>query len=121
MSEATWYRLEFDGTGERFVEIEMDVDELMEAISRSAVVRALRQVVAVPMRSEEGSVRVAFAPIDKMSPLVGGCHRDTEHVNLGRIVGFAKVDTTSEMWQAVRESALGEAAIIAPPKGIVTP
>jgi len=121
MADATWYRLEFDGTGERFVEVELDADEVKDAIQRSAVVQALRQVIAVPVRDDQGRTGISFASIEKFSPLVSGCVKDTEHVNLGRVVGFAQVDTTSKMWQSVKESALGEPGIVTPPQGLVIP
>ena len=75
----------------------------------------------MPVRDEQGRTGISFASTEKFSPLVSGCVKDTEHVNLGRVVGFAQVDTTSEMWQSVRESALGEAGIVTPRKGLVIP
>lgn len=121
MADATWYRMEFAGTGERFVEVEMDIDGIREAIQQGAAVQVRRQIIAVPVRDEDGRTAISFAPIEKFSPLVAGCENDTEHVNLGQVICFAKVDTTSILWQSVRTSALGEPGIIAPPKGIITP
>jgi len=69
----------------------------------------------------QGRTGISFVTIEKFSPLVSGCKSGTEHVNLSRVIGFAQVDTDSDMWQAVCENALSESGIVTPKKGIVVP
>ncbi len=121
MSDTTWYRLELEGTGERFVETNMGIDDFKAGVAEGRIIEVLRQVIALPMRDDQGRTGISFVTIEKFSPLVGGCKPGTEHVNLGRAIGFAEVDTDSEMWQAVRENALSESGIVTPKKGIVVP
>lgn len=121
MSDTTWYRVELEGTGERFIETNMGLDDFKAGVVERRVIEVLRQVVALPMRDEQGRTGISFVTIEKFSPLVNGCKSGTEHVNLGRVIGFAEVDTDSDMWQAVRENALSESGIVTPKKGIVVP
>lgn len=121
MSDTIWYRVELEGTGERFIETEMGLDEFKSAVVDGRIIEAPRQVIALPMRDDQGRTGISFVTIEKFSPLVAGCKPGTEHVNLARVIGFAEVDTDSDMWQAVRENALGESGIVTPKKGIVIP
>lgn len=121
MSDTTWYRVELEGTGERFVETDMGLDEFKSAVVEGRIIEVPRQVIALPMRDDQGRTGISFVTIEKFSPLVGGCKPGTEHVNLARVIGFAEVDMDSDMWQAVRENALAEPGIVTPKKGIVVP
>lgn len=122
MSDATtWYRVELEGTGERFIETDMGFDDFKAGVVGSSVIEVSRQVLALPMRDEQGRTGISFVTLEKFSPLVKGCKPGTEHLNLGRVIGFAEVDTDSEMWQAVRENALSEPGIVTPKRGIVVP
>jgi len=122
MSETTtWYRVELEGTGERFVETNMGIDDFKAGVTSGRVIEVLRQVIALPMRDDQGRTGISFVTIEKFSPLVSGCKSGTEHVNLSRVIGFAQVDTDSDMWQAVCENALSESGIVTPKKGIVVP
>ena len=117
----TWFRVEMDGSGERFAEFELSAEAFEAAVKEGAIVRPLRQVIAIPMRTEDGKTSISFAPVEKFSPLVAGCLPETERLNLSRVATFAQVDVDSEMWQYVREGALGEQVIVTPHPGIVTP
>lgn len=119
--KTTWYRVELEGTGERFVETDMGLDDFIAAVKAGSIIDVLRQVIALPMRDETGRTGISFVRIEKFSPLVGGCKSGTEHMNLGRVISFAEVDTKSDMWQAVLENALSESGIVTPKKGIVVP
>jgi len=122
MSEiTTWYRVELEGTGERFVETNMDIEEFKAGVTEGRVIEVLRQVIALPMRDDQGRTGISFVTIDKFSPLVSGCKSGTEHVNLSRVIGFAQVDMDSDMWKAVCENALSDSGIVTPNKGIVIP
>ena len=121
MADTTWFRVELDGSGERFAEFEMSPEEFEAAVEKGAIVRPLRQVIAIPMRTDDGKTSISFAPVEKFSPLVAGCIPETERLSLGRVATFAQVDTSSEMWQYVKEGALGEPGIVTPHRGIVTP
>ncbi len=122
MSDTTvWYRVELEGTGERFIETDMGLDDFKAGVVEGKVLSVLRQVIALPMRDDSGRTGISFVTIEKFSPLVGGCKSGTEHVNLARVIGFAEVDTDSDLWQAVRENALSESGIVTPKKGIVVP
>lgn len=121
MADTTWYRVELEGTGERFIEIDMGFDDFKAHVADGRIIEVLRQVVALPMRDEQGRTGISFVAIEKFSPLVGGCKPGTEHMNLARVISFAEVDLDSEMWQSVRENALSETTIVTPTKGIVVP
>lgn len=121
MADTTWYRVELEGTGERFVEVNMGIDDFITAVREGRVIGVLRQIVALPMRDDSGRTGISFITIEKFSPLVAGCKSGTEHINLSRVIGFAEVETDGDMWQAVRENALLEKGIVTPPKGIIVP
>lgn len=121
MADTTWYRVELEGTGERFIETDMGFDDFKAGVAEGRIIAVLRQVIALPMRDDQGRSGISFVTIEKFSPLVSGCKPGTEHVNLGRVVGFAEVDTDSDMWQAVLDNALSESEIVTPKKGIVIP
>ena len=121
MADTTWYRVELEGTGERFVEIDMGLDDFITAVREGRVIEVLRQILALPMRDDSGRTGISFVTIEKFSPLAGGCKSGTEHINLSRVIGFAEVDTDSGMWQAVCENALSEKGIVTPQKGIIVP
>jgi hypothetical protein len=121
MVEMTWFWVELSGCGDRLVETELDYDGFSKAVRGGDIIRPGRQVVALGGRAQDGRLSVTFRTLDETSPLLSGCKQDTGSLNLGHVVSFAEIDKTSEMWAAVKEMALGEAAILHPPKGIVVP
>jgi len=121
MSDTLWYRVELEGTGERFIETDLGLDDFKASVADGRVISVLRQVIALPMRDDSGRTGISFVTIEKFSPLVGGCKSGTEYVNLAHVIGFAEVDMESDMWQAVCENALSESGIVTPKKGIVIP
>lgn len=124
MSETNWYRLDLDDGSSRFVETsgEFKIKHVAEAILNNWVVKVGRQVLPIVGAGEGGKPGVGFVPRDKVMPWLNMCIKDEEYLNFGKVVGFGVINQRDNMWQMVRESALGETGIITPPKqGLVMP
>jgi hypothetical protein len=115
--EMNWYRVDLVGGGSRFVEINYNEEEMFSAVSKGGCVKVGRQVIGVPVADN----KLGFATIDQVSPLVLACNKGEEYFNLTHVVQFGVVNTDSEIWKAVRKSALKETVIDAPSKGLIMP
>jgi len=124
MSETNWYRLDMDDGSSRFVELpkKFTISEVKQAVDNSMSVPVLRQVLPIVGQGEGGRPGVGFIPRDKTMPWIAMCIKDNEYINFGKIISFGVIDQQDNMWQIVRETALGEAGIITPRKsGLVIP
>lgn len=124
MSETNWYRFDMDDGSSRFVELSEDltVEHVFQAVSANVPVKVLRQVLPIIGQGEGGKPGVGFVPREKTMPWIQMCKKGTEYLNFGKIVAFAVIDQQDNMWQMVREVALGETGIMTPQKqGLIMP
>jgi hypothetical protein len=124
MSETNWYRFDMDDGSARFVELPKDftISEVKQAVDNHMSVLVLRQVLPIVGQGEGGRPGVGFIPRDKTMPWINMCLKDEEYINFGKIVGFGVINQQDNMWQMVRETALGETGLITPQKqGLIMP
>ncbi len=115
-----WFRIDLKSGGARFIETELDFDIFEATVLRQGFIPVQRQVVPVPIQNGQNN-QLTFATMDKVNPLMSSCKSDTNYIVSSDIVGFGEVDTDSDLWKVVRQSALGEAVIATPDKGVILP
>ena len=116
----SWYRVDLLSGGSRFIETKLDLDDFCNAVDDGKCISISKHVIGVPVPGKgPDDMSMTFVTMDKVSPLVAASHSKKEHFNLRQVLTFGIIDTDSNLWKVVRQSALGEAVIATPGKGLV--
>ncbi len=111
----TWYRIDLAAGGSRFVEIDMNKENLVRVMDKGEVIRVGRQMMMIPTAQD----KLSPVLLEKISPLVASCHKEDEYLNTSHIITFGVVDVESDLWKQIREGVLGESVIATAPKGLI--
>ena len=119
MAETTWYRVEVVGVGDRFIEVDLNPDEFMKAISCTLVIDINRQIHAMPVPpGPDGQPGLIFIT-DDQNPMTSACRN--QKLNLAHVSSYGEVDTSGEVWKSIERTVFNDSEIIAPPLGVILP
>ncbi len=115
-----WFRIDLKSGGARFIETNLEFKDFMSLVVERRLIPVRRQVLPIPIQNGQNN-QLTFAVMDKVNPLMSSCKPDTNYIVSTDIVGFGEVDTDTDLWKVVRESALGEVVIATPDQGLIIP
>lgn len=109
-----WYEIKTVDGNTLFIETDFDLEGTIESgIDHLILVK--RQVIPIPISKE----KMAFALLNKVSPLAEATDGQNHYLNMDNIISIAKVNENSRIWNHIKESTLNENAIVQPDKKLI--